>query len=317
MVATTHADRRKNLHWAGRRWSVGRGILLALILTLSGCLGTKFIYNQLDWFITWRLGSFFSLEADQKHQLRETVERNLNWVRIQQMPDYAQLLRELARDIDDDSLTVERIDAHYQTMQVLVDQFLHHVVPDAAKFLAGLSPEQVEILIGNLQKNNKKLWDEYAGSTPEKRRQQREKAIIRIVQRFTGRLDDAQKALVEAHVSRMHDNSREWMEGRERWQQNFRQLLLKSPPADEYAQQLMNMSLDPNRVDADDYRRKVQENQQILMELIAALSASLSDRQRERTVKRLNGLANDLEGLAAQLSGRFVEDRLRLATPGL
>jgi FMN phosphatase YigB (HAD superfamily) len=278
--------------------------LICLALTLTGCLNTRFIYNQLDWFITWQIGKYFDLEKEQKVQLRDTVSRSLNWVRTEQLPDYANILRAIAAEAGTGELTVSRWEDIYEQMIALFDEFLNYVIPDAVAFLSTLSDDQVEYLMDKLGEENQELRDEYSGSTPEERQKRREKAIVKNMQRFTGRLNADQKAAVSSAVASMYDNSEEWLEGRRLWQQAFRELLLERPPREEFEARLLAISIDPNYVDTPEYRAQVEANQRIVLELLANLIVSLDDKQRQRFQRRMNGFADDFDALALEANGQ-------------
>lgn len=282
-----------------RRSTALRVPLIAALLLALGACSTGFLYNQLDWFITWRLNSYFSLDEEQEDRLREMVSRNLEWIRVTQMPRLAGWLRAVDRDVADGEVSAAMLDLHYRQLVGLWDDVLRHVVPDAATFLADLRPAQVEVLIDNLQEENEEFREKYSGDDAAERRKRREKAIVKNTRRFTGRLSDGQRALVRYHVSLLHDNSEEWLRGRRAWQLAFRDLLLESPPPELMAERLLAMSLDPNSLDEADYRRRVEENRWILLELFASLLSSLDEDQAARFSRRLNRFADDFEALAA------------------
>jgi hypothetical protein len=279
------------------------GILLTVMLSCllaAGCISTRFIYNQLDWLIVWYLNDFFSLDAAQEDELRGIVSRNLDWVRTEQLPEYARLLRVIEAEIDDRSLSVDDIDQQFKEMIGLWDAFLRKVTPDAAIFLSALSDAQVADFLTNVEDNNQELWEDYAGESPEKRLERRQKTAIKGFQRFTGRLDARQRELVSGHVARMSDNSVEWLQGRRAWQISFQSLVQERPPPDELQERLLALMLDPNAVDRPEYRRKVEVNQRIVFQMTVDLMQTLNERQRERLSSELLGYATDFDKLAAQ-----------------
>ena len=278
-------------------------VIFALVLALASCISTRFVYNQLDWIITWQLSGYFDLEKEQKTELRATVTRSLDWVRTEQLPAFAQLLRAVAEEAGTGELTASRWQSIYDLIIALFDEFLRHVVPEAAAFLSGLSDAQVEYLMDKLEEENADLREEFSGTTPEERQKRREKAIIKGMQRFTGRLTGEQKSMVSTAVGSMYDNSEEWLEGRRLWQHAFRELLLERPPKPEFEARLLAISLDPNYVDTPEYRAQVEANQRIVLELMANLIVSLNDSQRERFQRRINGYADDFDALARQDGG--------------
>ncbi len=272
--------------------------VLVATLVLGGCLSTRFIFNQVDWLMVWYLSDVFSLEKEQKKELSQVVNRNLDWVRTEQLPQYAGMLRAVDASIADGSLTVEQLDGEFAQMISMWDVFLRQVIPDMATFLGGLSDEQVADFVSNSEVKNAELWEKYAGETLEKRAERRLKSAIKNLQRFTGKLNDQQVALVASHLDRMYDNSAEWMEGRRQWQVNFQALVLERPPRDQFIARFEAMILDPNAVDSEDYRRKVDANKTILLEMFVDLTTQLDAKQRQRLSQRLNDFADDFDALA-------------------
>ncbi len=273
-------------------------VLLLAISALGGCISTQFIYKQLDWVIVWYLSDIFSLNSEQEDQLQTVVQRNLDWIRVEQLPEYARLLRALDGYVKTDTLSVERLEQDYAKVLSLWDAGLKRAMPDAGRFLAGLSLEQVSQFIENAEEKNAELWEEYAGETPEKRKERRTKSAIKTIQRFTGRLNRAQKEFVSSRVAKLHDNSAEWMQGRRQWQMNFHALLKERPPATEFQRRFTALMLNPNTVDRPAYREQVEANQEMIFGMLIDLVSRLDDGQRRRLSRRINKFADDFQALA-------------------
>jgi hypothetical protein len=271
--------------------------LLLLLLAIAACSGTRVVYNQLDWLVVWQVKKYFDLDEAQEQDLRERVGRQLAWHRETQLPRYAALSEDLGH-----ALAVEPGPEYFAGIlagtQVFWADFMGHAVPDAAAFLAGLSDAQVEQLFEKIEENNRELAEEYAGDTAAIRRDRRERAIIRSVSRLTGRLNGPQQALVRDYSGRMHDLSLAWLDRRRDWQQEFRAALEIRDNTIELERRLAPLLLDPDRNDPPAYRLLVEENQQVVFEMLSALSAELTPRQRDRFQKRLLGYARDFRLLA-------------------
>jgi len=274
--------------------------LMLLAIVLGGCISTRFVFNQLDWVITWRLNSYFSLEEEQEQMLRETVSSSLEWLRTEQLPVYAQLLRGIATDAESRQLSAERLGTIFLQVIELYDDFLSQIMPDVVSFLSSLGDEQVEYLIEKLAEENEDLAEEYSGTTAEERLVSREKASIKSFQRFTGRLNADQRMIITNSVAGMYDNSEQWLAGRRAWQEDFRQLLLERPPSAEFQARLLAISLNPNYMDSSDYRKQVEANQLIVLNLMTDIVASLNDKQMDRFTRRITSFASDFDALAAQ-----------------
>jgi len=279
---------------------VRRCLVLFLCLTIVGCSATRLIYNQLDWGIVWYVNGFFELDDAQEDQLREMVATNIEWHRRNQLPQYASLLRDVESDALADTLTYEKVDAYYTRIMVLSDELIVKITPDMATFLLTLRDDQIEDFIAGLQESNDELWDEYAGSTPEKRLKNRKKRAIKGIERIMGNLNRDQKKIVGEYMSQMNDVTMDWMESRRQWQRDFRLLMLEKPPHDEFVRRLREELIDPNRGDNKNYRVLVEENRRKSYEMVVELSADLSDKQRKRFAKRMADLAESLEILSTQ-----------------
>lgn len=281
---------------AGRRcWPV-----LLLCIFLVGCSATRIVYNQLDWLFVWYIGDFFTLNDEQEDWLKEAVQRNIEWHRRNQLPKYAQLLREIERDTSAGVVTADIINRHYEQFIILWDEFIVQTTPDVTAFFLTLDQSQVDEFIGNLEESNQELWEEYAGKTPEERRKNRQNGAIKGLERVFGRLSVEQKDLVRSYQSGLHDVSVEWMTSRRQWQQEFRNLVVERPPEPEFSNRMMDLMLEPNRNDTPEYRHLVEENSHTMMSMITALSAELTDKQRKRFSKRAKKFAQNFEILSAQ-----------------
>ncbi len=279
----------------GRRWSV-----LLLCLILAGCSATRIIYNKLDWLLVGYVSDFFTLNDEQKDWLGEAIERNLQWHRRDQLPKYAQFLRELEHDISSDVVTVRKLEHHHTEFIILWDKLILKTMPDISAFFRTLSQPQIEEFIVSLEESNQEMWEEYGGKTPEERRLNRQESAIDGLKRAFGRLSGTQKDLVRSYQADLHDVSVEWIAGRRQWQQDFRDLIVEQPSDPEFSDRLQRLLLEPNHDDGVDYRRRVDENRHTMMSMMAALSAELTARQRKRFSTRLNKYAQNFDILAGQ-----------------
>jgi hypothetical protein len=274
-------------------------LVIILCTLLTGCSATRLLYNQLDWGIVWYLNGFFSLDGEQKDALRESVERNLQWHRDTQLPQYAELARALEQDITG-PLTVDLLEARNDEIIAFWDVFVLHTVPDVAAFFLLLNQEQLDEFLANLEEENSELWDEYAGETPEERIERRDRSAIKGIRRIVGPLDEEQKVLIRSHLSKMNDVADEWMVGRRLWQEAFVKLIKTRPVEPEFSEHLVDLMLDPNQFDSSEYRAKVEENFQITLQMLAELINDMNDQQRARLSGRLSQFAADFDWLSVQ-----------------
>lgn len=274
-------------------------LVAILCVVLAGCSATRLVYNQLDWGLVWYLNRYFTLDDEQDAALRESVARNLEWHRTTQLPGYAQFFRGLIEELDGD-VTPEMLDRRYDEIIAFWDEFVVHITPDVAAFFALLDQSQIDEFLENMEEENSDLWDEYAGETPEERQERRRKAALKGIRRTIGRLDAEQKELINAYLDTMVDVADEWMEGRRIWQQEFVDLMKSRPPEPEFSDRLTNLMIDPNQFDDPAYRRTVEQNRWIVLEMMADLFNQMDEKQSARASNRLGRYARDFEILSSQ-----------------
>lgn len=278
----------------------GRNLLLTalLVVILSGC-SSRFLYNQLDTFVVWKVKDYVSLNSEQEAAVRSDVQQLLEYARQTEMPRIAELFSKAATDVRSGNLSAATMDSYYQQMLLIYDELMVALVPAAQRLLSSLEPEQIDELFGNLEEINAEMYEEYSGSTPEIREANRNKSAVKSIQRYTGRLSSEQKAFVHAELARMNDASEQWIAYQRDWQQRFRRLVEHPPESAAYTDDLTRLLLYPRDIHSAEYRARVDANRKILNDMLAELFNGLSERQSARMVRKLESYADRLNKLAA------------------
>jgi FtsZ-interacting cell division protein YlmF len=291
-----HAYRTHQL--AERVRSAGRWLALLTLLLITGC-STRFIYNQLDTLIVWKVGDYVSLRKDQKADLKEQLSDRLDYVRLNELPQLADILEETSLQVETGDVTRGMLDDGYVRLMALYDEFMLGIIPVSEWFLLSLSEEQVTELFENLEKLNQEMYEDYSGRTAEERRENRNKSAIKMTQKFTGRLREEQKELIENSLERMADSSEQWIVYQRAWQIRFRALIEDQPPSAEFHEELTLLFVYPRSLHSEEYRAIVDANRQIFNEMMVELLNGLDDNQRHRVIDKLDGYADTLNKLAA------------------
>lgn len=287
-------------------WSAGKSVgawlrlllIVFLIVGASAC-STRFLYDKIDTFVVWKMGSFVSLSKPQKEELKRQIGDQLEVVRQDELPRVAGVLDEASRGIESGYVTPEMLDDGYRQMLALFDEFMLGIVPISEWFLLSLSDEQVAELFENLEELNQEMYEDYSGPTAEERRENRDKSAIKMAQRFTGRLSAEQKFLITDALARMGDSSEEWIDYQREWQRRFRALVENPPPSQEFRDELTLLFVYPRSFHTPEYRATVDANRAIFNDMLAELLTGLTDKQRSRVVEKLDGYAGTLQKLAA------------------
>ena len=286
-------------------WSAGKSVgtwlrlllIVFLIVGASAC-STRFLYDKIDTFVVWKMGSFVSLSKPQKEELKRQIGDQLEVVRQDELPRVAGVLDDASSGIESGYVTPEMLDDGYRQMLALFDEFMLGIVPISEWFLLSLSDEQVAELFENLEELNQEMYEDYSGPTAEERRENRDKSAIKMAQRFTGRLSAEQKFLITDALARMGDSSEEWIDYQREWQRRFRALVENPPPSQEFRDELTLLFVYPRSFHTPEYRATVDANRAIFNDMLAELLTGLTDKQRSRVVEKLDGYAGTLQKLA-------------------
>lgn len=275
-----------------RRW-----LAVALVIGLAaGC--TRLLLAQLDWVAVLYVDSYFSLTERQEAIVRDGVRRNVATFRTRDVPDFLRVLGGLRADLAG-PVTPALVDRRVAELEALGQRVATLLVPDSVVLLRSMSGAQVDELFATLVDNTAELADEYSGMTLADRRERQARQVLKFTRRMTGSLSSGQQALVRRHVGRFHDVAPQWIDRRQAWQQALRTALDGARNAATFERQVASLILDPNQFDPAGYRAQVAHNRQVLCEMVAELSATLTPAQRASVDRRIREYERTLVGLTA------------------
>ncbi len=269
-------------------------LLMGLLLNLAGCsTGLRIAYQQLDRLALWMLGDYVTLDTAQKAEFRREFASLQRWHRSSELPLYSTDLRSLAADFATGPASTETLEQALKQIEAHATRVWEQARPAAAKLLGSLSDEQVATFRSRaLDKINDDEAERADETLAERRkrwlRQQRED-----LERWTGKLNEAQSRLLEAgwdHHAMDLPTPEQRRALRLASVERFVTLLAtrKEPGLIE--------RLENNR----DERQRLRQEQDNARDrkMLVKLVQACDQRQRTRLRERLLELADDLEALS-------------------
>lgn len=281
-------------------------LALLLPLALAGCSTVQFFYDRLDSLALMEAERWLDLDREQAERLRQRIDERLDRHRSEELPRYADVLELTARHIEHGA-SAEELDATFATVQELLREAMQHSVPVLAQTFDELEPAQVEHFAGELRASNDDYREEYLEPSPERRRADRLEAATDGIERWTGRLAPAQRALLASMIDTIPDGAPAWFERRLQWQQGVLALLREGAGAGAYTDYLEQWWVDDARRDPA-HAARMAHDRTVAAAAIAALIEDLPPAQRARASDRLQAMAAELRTLhaAAQPGARLV-----------
>jgi hypothetical protein len=271
--------------------------LVAAAVLIAGC-SSQFVYNRLDSLVYLYVKTQVSLEDLQAAELRGSLRSFLDWHRSSELPRYAEFAQSLARDAAR-PLGRARIDQARLEIERLWRDAMARGGPDAARFLAGLSPEQRAELFASLGEDDDELRKEYCETPAEKRLERQQRSFTRAAEKWVGPLTAAQKQLVATRLAALKATSCGWAENRIRVRLALRGLVERSSAEANYVGAVTRLLASPEERWDPAYRAAFESNRDAIIDLLAELDARLTVRQRARLSEQFTAYARDFRRLAA------------------
>ena len=265
---------------------------------VAGCSMVRVGYNQVDTLALWTADRYFDLDAQQENQFRARFARLHEWHRHEELPDYAQLLAQ-ARIRVEKGVTREDVFWMIEAVKTRYRRIVARSAPDAAALLMTLTPEQIEALKLQWEKDNRKFAAEYAlDGTPEEKRKARLKRSVEQIERWTGRLTDEQERRIGAMIDAMPEIARLRHEDRLRRQREFLQLLAQRRNRERFAAELQRWLTDWETSRAPDFTKAYARWVDLRADMTVELNRMLTSGQRATMLARMQDYIDDFRVLA-------------------
>lgn len=277
------------------------GALVALATALLGaCTATRFAYNQAPTLSYWWIDRHVDLNDTQAAQTREDLRAFFQWHRRQELPVYADLLRQW-QSMAPESVTPAQACAQFEDIRQRLDRAAAETVEPFARLALQLTPEQVDNLKEQQARSNEEFDKDFLRGSAEKRLDKRvDKAIDRF-ESFYGSLGPEQRDLLKRLLQASPFDPQRTQAERFRRQADLLQTVRHAQASPAKAEQLVREHIARIRQSpTPGYDAYNQELVRAGCAQFAALHNSTTPEQRANAVRALKGYENDMRSLSAQ-----------------
>jgi hypothetical protein len=275
-------------------------ITLIISLSLSACMGVKFSYNNLDWFIPWYLDDYLELSVDQEDAFDRHLEVIWNWHRANELPQYSKLLGEIITDLDKEQMTLEKLHYYADQSRVLYLNVINKALTEGQPLIKSLNDEQLEELYENIAESDEEYKEYVADNDLAKREKKQLKSITKTFKKWIGKLSKKQKLLLKnwtkdsmptaelriQYVAKVRASFKEAMSGRDNIAKTNKQLLI--------------LATQPELLQSKELNDKVERNRQLFRQLLIDTIGTLSSKQKRRLRKKILSYAEDFSELSKE-----------------
>lgn len=208
-----------------RRFISLRGLIpLAMALSLVACSRVAIVYENADWLTyRWAVGLVDATDI-QRDQWRPRFNGLLAVHRVELLPEVTRLLRQIEQNAER-GLQQRTLSCLLENTDDLYRAHARLFVPLAVGILSELSPAQQAHLAERMAERNAEYVEDYLTDDLEERREARVERYLERIERWTGRLNRAQREMVAGKIAAMPDTAGPWLTYRHQQQQRLLALL--------------------------------------------------------------------------------------------
>lgn len=264
--------------------------LLAAII-LAACSGTRFAYNNADWFLKHWASEYVQLDGRQLAKWESQFQPHLERHRIEELPQLVGLIDEFLAGAKD-GFDPSRSSCIWRGFEELYVRHARYAAAIAAPLLVALTPEQIDGLESKFAQESAERPDP-APAKVERRLRKRSKRFVSAVEWFTGPLEESQVALVKQVSERIPDTAVSWSDFRSDRQRDLIGLLREPAKPDALQTFLADWWAEPDGA-LPELKRAREALAEGATALISGIGGSLTSKQRTHLLDRLGELRSDL-----------------------
>ena len=275
-----------------------RALLAVLVISVfaSGCT-IKLAYNFLDWGLYWELKDYVKFNRDQRLQVKNEISQLIDWHRSDELPQYADELEKLSIGLES-GMTVEQLEKSYDNLRDSWQRIIIKTLPAAVDIISNLNDQQINDFFDMLIEKEGDDAKDIESGTSARTLEEREAYVSEKVSDVIGELNEAQKALIAQWAQRMKPTKEFSLAQAIQWRTKMQTVLAERHDEQQLQKNLMVLFANPDQLRSASYRRVIDKNKHLVMQLLLDLNQTLTHQQRSKLVKKLNGYIEDFRDLS-------------------
>ncbi|WP_339100369.1 DUF6279 family lipoprotein [Pseudomonas atacamensis] len=278
------------------RWFKQIAALLIFTLALGACSRVGLAYRNLDVIIPWSLSDYVDMNGEQKDWFNERLKEHLSWHCTTQLPGYLDWLDRLQAMVESNQVSDAALQERTAEAKQAIAETAREITPSAIELLQGLDDKQVAEMNDAFAKDLRKRQQEYVKPPLAQQIKERGERMEKRLNDWLGPLSDKQKQRVVAWTNALGDQNTQWIANRAHWQQQFSAAVAQRQ-SPEFPQRIETLLVNRERLWTADYRKAYANTEAQARSLFVDLMAESTPQQRERLLKKIEGVRKDFNDL--------------------
>ena len=278
------------------RWFKHIAVVLTIALTLGACSRIGLAYRNLDVIIPWTLSDYLDMNSEQKSWLNERLKEHLSWHCTTQLPGYLDWLNRLQTMIATNQVTDAALQARAHEAEQAIAETAREIAPSAIELLQGLDDKQVAEMNEAFAKDRRKRQEEYLKPSLEQQIKERGERMEKRLNDWLGPLSSTQQQRVITWSNALGDQNTQWLANRVHWQKQFSAAVAQRQ-SPQFPQRIEILLVNRESLWTPAYRQAFANTEAQARSLFVDLMAESTPNQRERLLKRIEGVRKDFSDL--------------------
>lgn len=268
---------------------------LCLALAVSGC-SLRVSYPYMDWWLSWKVGNYISLNREQQQHLQSTLDQFQRWHQHTQLPAYARELDALQTQLQKPGLTPGQLQNYRKQSEKHWLASLDYALPDVTKMFMTVSDAQWQQFTQAVIEKTGKDTQPYLEGTAQEQHKRRQRQLEKGAKSWLGNVSPQQRQLIRQWSTEMHNLAAVRRLEQQRWVEHVDQLYRQRQTlaTADLQSRLRHLMAEETSFWLPEHARLLEENRQRTLQLLCDLHASLSDNQRRHMLQRLSEVQHDL-----------------------
>lgn len=278
------------------RWFKHIAVMLTVTLALGACSRVGLAYRNLDVIIPWTLSDYLEMNGEQKSWLDERLKEHLSWHCTTQLPGYLDWLDRLQTMIATNQVTDAALQARAHEAEQAIAETAREITPSAIELLQGLDDKQVAEMNDAFARDRRKRQEEYLKPTLDQQIKERSARMEKRLNDWLGPLSNTQQQRVATWSRALGDQNTQWLANRVHWQKQFSAAVAQrhSP---QFPQRIETLLINRESLWTPAYRQAFANTEAQARSLFVDLMAASTPSQRERLLKKIEGVRKDFSDL--------------------
>lgn len=278
------------------RWFKHIAVVLTIALTLGACNRIGLAYRNLDVIIPWTLSDYLDMNSEQKSWLNERLKEHLSWHCSTQLPGYLDWLNRLQTMIATNQVTDAALQARAQEAEQAIAETAREITPSAIELLQELDDKQVAEMNEAFAKDRRKRQEEYLKPSLEQQIKERGERMEKRLNDWLGPLNSIQQQRVNTWSNALGDQNTQWLANRVHWQKQFSAAVAQRQ-SPQFPQRIEILLVNRESLWTPAYRQAFANTEAQARSLFMDLMAESTPNQRERLLKKIEGVRKDFSDL--------------------